>query len=188
MHTAQFPLTSSIEAATVQDCSRRMLRESGPLLACAWPELDDWLDELVPELSDVATQDLKPAWRLTEHERRRLLSPEFDAAYRVTDPTLLARLILAAVRHSELSVVFAPAAVSRGKFANLLRLADRTAFLPVNGEPPLRVDWLLDIGSYDGDDKVVRVFSDNTDRLTQLSDLLDPLNFDRTPPSEGLPL
>jgi hypothetical protein len=185
MQTVQFPLTSNVEATTVQECAGRLLSETGPMLACVWPELDAWLDELVPELSDNSRQDLAPAWRLTERQRRRLLSPEFYAVYPVPDALLLSRLILAAIRHSELSIVFSPAGVSRGKFASLLRLADRAAFQPVEESAPLGADWLLDVGSYDGDDEVIRIFSDQIDRLTRLTELLAPLNLDRATPPEG---
>lgn len=185
MQTATLSLTSHLEATTARDCASRLLCETGPMLACAWPEVDSWLDELVPELADDTEQELTPAWRLTQRQRRRLLSPEFDAVYRVVEDVLLARLILAAVRHCELSIVFAPAAVSQGKFASLLRLADRTAFHPADKETPLRADWLLDVGSYDVDEKIVRIFADQTDRLAQLTDRLAPLRPDRTTRSEG---
>jgi hypothetical protein len=185
MQTAHFPITSTIEATTVQDCASRLMRETGPMLACVWPELNAWLDELVPELAGDPPQNLTPDWRLTEQQRRRLLSPEFDTVYRISDAVNFSRLILAALRHSELSVVFAPADVSQGKFASLLRLADRTAFQPAERDKPLRAEWLLDVGSYEVDDKVVRIFTDKADRLAQLTELLAPLRLERTAPSEG---
>lgn len=178
MQIVQFPLVSQIEASIVQQCASRVLSETGPMLACAWPgELDATLDDLVPELGDSSRQKLTPAWRLTQKQRRRLLSPEFDAVYHVPDGLLLSRLILAAIRHSELSVVFTPEAVSQGHLARLLRLADRTAFQPADEHTPLRADWLVDVGSYNVDDKVLRIFCDQTDRLTRLTDLLAPLKL-----------
>lgn len=185
MQTVQFPLVSQIEASTVQQCASRLLSETGPMLACAWPELDAGIDELGPELADRPQQEIAPAWRLTQRQRRRLLSPEFDAVYRVSDAVLLSRLILAAVRHSELSIVFAPEAVSQGHLTRLLRLADRTAFQPADENTPLRADWLVDIGSYNVDDKVLRIFCDQTDRLTRLTDLLAPLKLDGATLPEG---
>lgn len=182
MQTAQFQLRTDVEVTTVQDCGSRLLNETGPMLACVWPEMKSWLDDLVPELAGDSQEPPSPAWRLTPKERRRLLSPEFDAVYHVPDAMLLSRLILAAGRHSELSIVLAPADVSRGKFAGLLRLADRTAFQPADRDTPLRADWMLDVGSYNVDAKMIRIFAEQTDRLAQLTDLLAPLRLARAAP------
>lgn len=175
MHVQQLYLRDSASAPVVRQCSGRLLEALGPMLAVAWPELESWLDEIVPELAADQPPQPFPEYELTARETKRLLTPEFDTIYPVSNEVLLARLLLAAMRHSELSIVLVPQHVSRGHLVSLLRLCSLMTLSTADLEKPLRAQWLLDVGSYDVDEKTVRLFTDREELLTELTFLLAPL-------------
>jgi hypothetical protein len=174
-----------MDTQTIRRCSRTLLERLGPMLACAWPEMPTWLDEIVPELAAEQPEPPFAHYQLKPREKVRLLTPEFDTLYPVSDEVLLARLLLAAIRHCELSIVLLPQHVSRGHVVGMLRLVSESRFQAPGPHRLLRARWLLDVGSYDADEKIIRVFTDRREDLDEFTARLAPFAIAVAPQQEN---
>jgi hypothetical protein len=185
MHIHEIFARDQVDTQTVRRASRILLERLGPMLACAWPDMPTWLDEIVPELAAEQPDPPFAPFQLNPREKQRLLAPQLDTLYPVSDEILLTRLLLAAIRHCELSIVLLPQHVWRGHVVGLLRLADESRFQAPEPHRPLRAIWLLDVGIHDADEKIIRVFADRHEDLEDVTALLAPLGAAGAPQQEN---
>lgn len=117
----------------------------GDIWVRAWPDVDEWLPALSPESFGDQDAAVIRVSTLPEATLDRLISSDLKEIYSVNSPESLARLLLAAFRHSELAATFFPGVRDDKMLRRICHAADYYEFQRKDVSfPP--VDWFLGVG------------------------------------------
>lgn len=145
----------------------------GPMYVRAWSDHEEWLGSLAVDFSVYAIPDTIDSFQLTPDEiKRTLAGSEGNTVYSVSDANLFARILLASIRHSELSTVFMPVDLPRKTVVKLLRFADYFHYERDESKFPVRIPWLLASTTVDEECDAVYFVSNESERYESVSKLL----------------
>lgn len=149
MACTRYYLRIGLTAGEVREVGRDLCQMLGPMIGRAWKDLPEWIGDLAPEFVSARSGAADELFRLDRTERARLLSPELDTVYHLTNSTQFAQLFLAGTRHSELTPIFTSDSLSRGKLLALFRYCDHLPYREESAGATLRTPWLMSLTELD---------------------------------------
>ena len=152
----------------------RVYEALGPMHACAWPDVRDWLvgptDGTLGELPTVS-------YLLNETEKGRLLDPSPSTVYQITSASLFIGMVRSALDRSDHQIVLTPHDLPRRETFSAIRWAGRLdADRPMDFAYP---GWVIASTNINADECVIAFAHNSSCNFESVVELLDAL-FART--------
>lgn len=146
----------------------------------AWPEIGEWIDDIVPEDFGPEKQSFEIVRILDKSSLERMLSPELTTLYEVKSPNAFVTILLASLRHSEFPGVFLPIGLGQRRVTKLLHAADYYDFERHQDEFPI-VKWMIGIGITQNEPDSFLLMTESKELMKELD-----LTFLAPPNGEGV--
>lgn len=129
----------------LKTCCHLVFNELGCMYVRAWPDPEEWLNDLSHEISLNRTLAHLESFVLTEDELALTLMPELTTVYTLRDATIFTMFVLASMRHSEFPAIFVSKSNSRTELVQLLKIGDYFSY-QYSRTPPSSGMWLFGVG------------------------------------------